>query len=198
MTDTKKIRLGTRQRVCLEAIVRQADRGDPIPIGTTTRGTYDCWALSESVVTGNLSIDARTAYKVAERLSELGLVDIDRDRYEIRPTRKGRRLVLGDDAETLHTRYALHPRKGWVSMEQNVGIRAVMAHPDDGDRAIETDSVWVPNRVAAAAVELLEAADKLFEDRVPGDLYHAKIPSCHPDEFEALRAAVRKARGGDR
>lgn len=198
MTTTTKIRLGKRQRLILEAIVRSAEHGEAHLIGTSPHGKWESWTLFEATGRGDTWIDGRECFKICERLDELGLVEIDRERREIRPTSEGRRFILGEDFEPLHTRYAFHPRKGWLSMEQNVGSRRAMDHADEGERAIETDSAWVPNRLAANAAKLLEAAEALFADRKPGDLYYAKMPDAHKDEFEALRKAIRAAREGDR
>lgn len=65
--------------------------------------------------------------------------------------------------ETLYTRFALYPRKGWLSMECNVEADQSLREQESRQEFAETDSVWVPNDLAAKAQALEKEREGLVK-----------------------------------
>ena len=89
------IRLGSRQLRVLEHVVWCVDEygdDDGWPVGFSAHWNY---TLSDGLDWRTESgearwIEAREAYRIAERLRDLGFVEIDLDAWMVRPTKAGR------------------------------------------------------------------------------------------------------------
>lgn len=92
---------------------------------------------------------------------------------------------------TKHTRFARYERGGWLATHSNVlGADAdIAAKPE----YTEVEAVYVPNAVAAAAPDLLEAL-KAFVD--PCDCY-GRARGDHSILCTRARKAITKAIGED-